>query len=444
MLKEGKWQFCLRLLKDNRFVFIHLFVWICTYLLLGFLNWVKHMPDNGNVTWFDAGWYRSIRDNGYDYHSDKQSNVAFFPLFPYLWRLLHLNNIRMGLANWIICFMSMALLKRSLRLQNREVLLFLSLPSMVFMYLPYTEASFLFFCTFFIIGRYENKQYWILLGLFFSSLIRPTAIFYVPAIIFSEVVSAVLNGENWRPTLKRILLYSGVSALALLTVAILQRYQTGSWFLFFDVQGKFWNHRFSAPRIPFTTWTEARILWLDAIALTFGIVAALFSLVWAVRAFLKKQNVGPSPSAIVLFSSAFLSLTVFSVVFFDARNTSEGTTLLSLNRYILASPFFIVFLWHVLKSGARLKEYAVLFVLALLTIWICLYPWDGEYEMLKNHILKTNRAVLYLGVVSVYIVSFLLMKLDDIRADLMGGIYLLNMFLQIYLLNEFLTKNWVG
>ncbi|MBL7931764.1 MAG: hypothetical protein JNL60_07680 [Bacteroidia bacterium] len=439
-LENKRWW---SLLKDNRFVFIHLFFWLCIYLLLGLFNWVKNMPDNGNVSWYDAGWYRSIRDGGYQYHSDQQSNVAFFPLFPLIWKILHLNNIRMGLINWLICFLSMVMLKKSLKLQTRETLLFLSLPSMMFMYLPYTEATFLFFCSVFLIGMYEKRTSWILVGLFFSSLVRPTAMFYIPALIFSEFVVARANGENFKAPLKRILLYSGISALALLLVAIVQRYQTGEWFLFFEVQGQFWNHKLTMPQLPFTTWDEARILWLDGIALAFGIMAFLFCIVWKFRALFRRFENQNSPPAIVLFSAVFLSLSTFSVVFFDARDSPEGTTLLSLNRYILASPFFIVFLWHILKPGEFLKEYFILLLISAAIVWYCLYPVT-EFEGLKQHVLHKNKAELYLGGICVYLGLYLLMKFKEIRSELIGGVYCLNLVLQLYLLNEFLKQNWVG
>lgn len=434
----------LSLLVNNRFVLIHLAVWLGLYLLLGFFQWLRHMPDNGNVSWFDAGWYRSIRDLGYVYYPDKQSNVAFFPLFPLIWRFLHLNNIRMGLVNWFICLFSMLLLKRSLRLQNREALLFLSLPSMLFMYLPYTEATFLLCCTLLIVGMYENKWYLLLCGLFLSSLVRPTAMFYIPALIFSLLAVNRLRAEPWGPAIKKVLTCCGVSLAALLLVASVQRYQTGEWFLFFKVQGQFWNHRFNWPQLPFTTWSEARMLWIDAIALVFGIMAILFCCVWLFRCFQKNPNPAKIPPTIVLFSAAFLSLSTFSVVFFDSRDSPEGTTLMSLNRYIIASPFFIVFLWHLLKPGEFFAEYLLLTAVAITVMVICVYPTEGQFEDLKYRMIKNNTTWLYLGMIAVYVLSYLVMKLKEVRPDLMAGMYVVNMVMQLYLLNEFLVKNWVG
>ena len=44
-------------------------------------------PDNHYLDSFfrwDSGWYKSIIQGGYSYNTEKQSNVAFFPLYPIL------------------------------------------------------------------------------------------------------------------------------------------------------------------------------------------------------------------------------------------------------------------------------------------------------------------------------------------------------------------------
>src|SRR5947199_1053148 len=54
----------------------------------------EHLSANGHPfinMWsrWDAGWYLEIAQNGYSFTPGKQSDVAFFPLYPNLIRLLH-------------------------------------------------------------------------------------------------------------------------------------------------------------------------------------------------------------------------------------------------------------------------------------------------------------------------------------------------------------------
>lgn len=424
----------------NKFVFIHLTVWLCAYLIMGFLNIVKEIPDNRNILEWDANWYRSIRDNGYQYIDGQQSNIAFFPFFSYIWKLSTLNNIKMATLNWLFCFFAFTLLKKSFKLKTSEVLLFLSLPSMMFMYTPYSESLFFLFSVIFLIGLYEGKSAWILTGIFVSSLIRPTAVFYIPAIIFMQLIC---SGENLKDKLKKAGIYSVMSVLALCIVIVFQWFVTGKWFIYFEAQTQFWKHHFTLPRIPFTTWDEAKLLWLDGLAFCFGLTALIFSVVWGIRWLFKKTSVKDSPHSIVLFSSAFLSLTTFYVVFFDSREVTTGTTLLSLNRYIFASPFFIIFLWHFIKPLQRTKELAGILLAATIIGLYLLYPLE-DFEALKLHKLKENKTLLYFMVLTLYMGTYPLMKIKSLRYELITGIYCLNMLLQIYIFNDYLAAWWIG
>lgn len=76
-----------------------LIAWRATILIitiawarLGILNpWEgdeeRHLLSRYSLRW-DAGWYLSVIRDGYSYDPEQQSNIAFFPAFPYLARLL--------------------------------------------------------------------------------------------------------------------------------------------------------------------------------------------------------------------------------------------------------------------------------------------------------------------------------------------------------------------
>src|SRR5258708_5987458 len=51
---------------------------------------IHHLPDSSNLLHWDARWYHSVAEKGYEFDINKQSNSGFFCLFPAVWRLSHL------------------------------------------------------------------------------------------------------------------------------------------------------------------------------------------------------------------------------------------------------------------------------------------------------------------------------------------------------------------
>ena len=100
----------------------------------------------------DAGWYRRISRLGYDYTAGKQSSVAFYPLFAWIWRWT-------GWGYWGIVALNVGLLISSLyllaihyRLKATELLLLMAVPSLMFSFVPYSESIFFFGATLMLIG----------------------------------------------------------------------------------------------------------------------------------------------------------------------------------------------------------------------------------------------------------------------------------------------------
>jgi hypothetical protein len=52
---------------------------------------------------WDGGWYHSIAKQGYNFHPGRQSNTAFFPLYPLLMQAAHLLSPSDSDASWILC-----------------------------------------------------------------------------------------------------------------------------------------------------------------------------------------------------------------------------------------------------------------------------------------------------------------------------------------------------
>ena len=428
---------------DLRFVLIHIIVFISGYLILGFFGHLHQVPGTENMQQWDSSWYASIKDNGYLYDPNAPSNIAFFPLFPYFWRITSLGPFGIGVLNGLIFLTSFSLLARTYKFDVKESLLFLSLPSMFFFYLPYTESLFFLMMTIMFIGLHKQKQWLIILGLFLSSMIRPTSIFFIPAIIFMEFLYTKWKGKELRQTIFRTSLYIIASISSILIVLLIQRYQTGEWFGYFEAQIKHWKHEFLIPEFPLTTWGRSNLIWLDATALFFGLVALFGVFFIGIRWIRNKFSLHEKYDKGLLFSITYLGVMAVYAVFFNETDAKGGTSVMSLNRYIFATPFIILFLWFYMnKVTFSLKVFGVymgIFILVAL-----LFGAYTNLEDLQHFKLEKFKTASYFGIMGLYVGIYGLLNHPKFKSDLILPLYCLNMLLQLVLLDSFLSGNWVG
>jgi len=104
-----------------------------------------------SIVW-DGYHYTNIKNDGYSYNPARQSNVAFFPGFPYLWKYSGLNAFGISLINLLLFLTGLFFLVREFAIRQRDALLFLSLPSLFFMFVPYSEALFFAASSILLIG----------------------------------------------------------------------------------------------------------------------------------------------------------------------------------------------------------------------------------------------------------------------------------------------------
>src|SRR5258705_3261931 len=84
---------------------------------------VKFQLTEKSFLHFDASWYNDIKENGYVYKADAQSNSGFYPAFPFLWKVTQLPPAGISIFNAIIFLFSFFLLARAFDFSTRESLL---------------------------------------------------------------------------------------------------------------------------------------------------------------------------------------------------------------------------------------------------------------------------------------------------------------------------------
>ncbi len=415
----------------------HLGVLFLVYKLLLFLTLIHSISDMGHYKRWDSYWYSSIAEVGYEYSDTKASNSGFFPMFPYIWKFLWKitgSGISgMCYLNIAIFFSGMLILKKAFKFSYAYFLLFVSIPSNMFMYIPYTEAAFFLFSSIMLAGLKTKNQVMILSGLFLASLTRPTAVFFIPAIICMEYFSF----ENWKKFSKNVLVYSSIPILGVLVVVLFQYKATGVWFAYFKAQSLFWKRTMQWPELPFTTWDGPRILWLDGFALFFGLMAIAILIIFLVRKY-RKNNLIEKDNKAVFFSLCYMMMALFSIIFFNGKDSTGGTSLMGANRYLLATPYFIMMLLLISHHIKFEKDYFFSYILLAFLMYFLLRvdgPWFKYYDEGDKFFYR------FLAIINIML-YFLISKYFKNR--FIPLIYAINVVTQIILMHQIVIGKWIG
>ncbi|RZK47761.1 MAG: hypothetical protein EOO59_17460, partial [Hymenobacter sp.] len=156
---------------------------------------ISYLPAEHTLRNWDVLWYEQIKNEGYVDIPGHISNVAFFPLFPYLWRWSGLGLLGISLANAGLFLAVAAWLARQLQLPARLQLLLLSTPVLLFMIVPYSEALFFAWTALLVVGLRQRRLSWWLLGLLGCSLTRAASTLFVPVLLLLVVLWARQPGQ---------------------------------------------------------------------------------------------------------------------------------------------------------------------------------------------------------------------------------------------------------
>lgn len=225
---------------------------------------------------WDSGWYLDIIREGY--HLDGpigkvQSNIAFYPLYPYLVKIISLpvyslypkdivliafgvlisNLFLLGALFYLYKFIM--LMFDDVKLAERSILYMLVFPSAIFFSCFYTESTFLFSAiTAFYFAKRDN---WLLAAVMaaFTSIARPLGVFIVLplAIIYMDSI-------HWNICkIKPQILLLGLAPTALLVYMAILYPATGDFLAIFKIQAS-WGKHFTSPltTITFPPWEQYR------------------------------------------------------------------------------------------------------------------------------------------------------------------------------------------
>lgn len=258
---------------------------ICLVYFAGAL--VNVQPPWREVTsnW-DTGWYLTIINDGYQTAVDGETNLAFFPLYPLVIRLISRlgpDPIVVGVTLSLTCFLAALFLLRTLVAEKlseevaRHTLLLLAFwPFSFFFGLVYTESLFLLLA----VGAFylaHRERWWlaaVCAGL--AGATRAVGVFVAVAVVLAYFE------KEWRPAPKTTATLVGLAATGLSGMAAFMIYlklHTGSFLAFLEAQ-KFWPNRgdgISGLRsIPTVLQTRPSASWDFALVVIYMVPMVLF------------------------------------------------------------------------------------------------------------------------------------------------------------------------
>lgn len=398
----------------------HVLLFILLFVVLRTTLGLPPIPAEDDLNIFDTQYYYAIAKDGYSYDPTHGSNVAFFPAFAWLWQLTGFYTYGIIILNVLIYIFSLSWLAKVFRFSVKETLLYASFPSMMFMYMAYSEPLFFLMFTILLIGLKKDSIAIAATGFFLCSITRSSVNVFIPAIIIMQLLAG--GDRKWL----KMGVYTFASLAGIALVSYIQHLQTGEWLGFIKTQ-KYWFHKLQWPHLPFWTWggkpyPEKEVLWLDGFAFVCGLACVGIGAYYFVRWLRKKQV---PVENYILFSLLYLAgLTVLAIAM-------KGGGLYSLNRYLVPGAAFALLLSRFLRlkftDGQIWQIMGLIFVLLATT-----------------HFFRHIRLILFsLGVLT-YFAFFLVYHRPTLQKSAFILAYLTGLAFQLYLLREFLDCRWVG
>jgi len=379
-------------------------------------------PTSQKLTSWDVGFYDNIRSSGYDANSD---NTGFFILFPLLWKLSHLSVWGITFLNIVFFAAGFALLMKTLKTADVSFwLLCLTIPSMYFAFLPYTEALFFLLgsAAMYAIKKEKHQLLWI--ALFLIALVRATTMLMLPGLMVMALLSA--DRSQWKRSLWLFAYRYALPSLLGLSVFIIWQYlETGIWFAYFKKQASHWGHTFSIPEFPFSNIENGnwRYHWLSALAL----LLCLIAFIWLVRQGILWLRHKTEQDPNLVFSAGYLTMVLIFILFFNPKYIAL-TNVMGANRYTLATPFVIYFLHYLYhcKYTPRTIIYFILFANAFFALF-------RAFESLGSYIV--------IGLIpTLLITAFTVARYSGQRQSwLITAVIAFNFLIQMHLFQQFIT-----
>ncbi|MGZ6414256.1 MAG: hypothetical protein ACXVED_06305 [Bacteroidia bacterium] len=382
---------------------------------------------------FDAQTYNAIRSTLYktiETDPNSKYKVAFFPLFPILWKVLGVSGFSLAIINFLLFSLAIFILfyvfipKGSLTL----FLFIFALPTLTVFIMPYTEALFMLFVCISTLGWYKEKYFFFYSGLFFACLTRPIFVILIFCFIALELFFYLKNRTFDKGGIKISFVAIATISMATASVGLFQKLFHNDSFFSFILAQKHWGTFLQTPK-SFYDWSFEGF-GMNVFSLCFAFFGGGAILLYTL--FNKNITLDRKKDFWVLFSWIYL---ILSSVFVLAM---QGGCLHSLYRYTLCSPFFFIILFHFyekkqFKIQNSIKLFLIIVFSSLTIFFLC--PFSANWDFC--------RVGYYLLIASLFYFIFERYLNNKIKYVILCVFILCGLVWNTYLLDMFNNCAWI-
>lgn|GEM_PF-5649112 len=370
---------------------------------------------------FDVVHYLHI--SAFDYGHRPEMTAAFFPLFGFVLRLVGNSLIYASAINTICYGIGLYLIMKTFKIPIYIGILYISLPTQFFFYIPYSESLYFLTISLLLISLAKSKTKQGITSALMSSVTRAAGTVLLPSLLVTSFLYRRVNA-----TIFSIALCFIVGTVA---VVLYQYPYTHNYLAYMNAQ-QHWSHKLQWPKLPFDSWNYT-YRWIDYTALYFGFICILITIRLVFLATIKGKliegelivgNYKSIPFQLMFSLLCISALTVFTLAY-------KGGLLFSLNRYLFCAPFFLI----LLSDWAKLvKNNKFLLIVGLTLAYISCHMFIHIVAIL----------IPLIGIAYILLIGYLPKLSKIIRVLLVGLLYLAGVIFQSYQCSVFYNDLWVA
>lgn len=398
---------------------------------------------NDNIKTWDASIYKCISERWYKIEDAcyGQVRAAFFPLFPFLWKITGSSAIGISLINYFIFIVSIALLVVYLlngSFKNKLIIftVLITLPSTVIYYIPYTEALFLLTMTIAAIGLLKNRYGLYFAGFLLMAMVRPATVFVLLAILAIEMLGLFRN-RQFKPFLKSSFLKAIPFLIGYSISFLIQTISSGTLTAMIEAQ-KHWAGEIQSIA-GISDWSVEGF-GLSVFAIFFVSIPALLFLFYS---FVNIKNSKPFLLEKAEFTAEaylfFISIAYLTGIFVFTLITSGGN-LHSYFRFTLASPLFYIAILILLNHIQQIKIRNSILIFIGMSVLLFLFLNLTEYGGDRIQFSFAGMYLLVLAFLYLFTRKGLNKKTDSIALSVL---ILASLVWNTYLFNMYLSDGWI-
>lgn len=404
------------------------------FTLLIYYNQHGFLPDAGNWCIWDCGWYNGMREHGYIYKPNQQNNLAFFPLFPLVWKMLDVGNIGMGLINYFIFVAAAWLMIWQFKISIKTLVVFLTIGLCFFFLVPYTESFFFLGSVLLMLGLYKSNYLFVALGAIIAIGTRSASMIFLVSFVWMLLI-AFIEQKKWADI--KLILFAMLAVLLVNAMVFVYQYQqTGRLFGCFEAH-QYWNHYLRWPKLNHVSWHKPVAL-TENFALVIGLFCKFILGTYFINLLLAKTKFVNPLAKVFVVSNNLCTVDLFALLYLSGGTSFillyQQESLASLNRYVLSTPFYLLLLHLLVSRKVQLNIGKA--------TWIGLIILLG-FTISHSHV--EHKILMIMGAgLSTTTIFFALPKNTKLNNAIVIVTCIAALFIQSFLLHYFISGNWVG